>query len=72
MTCKFCGSQAHDRHHWPILASEGGTRTIPMCRRCHKVVHSASGHWQFWGKLGGSKTARLHPDVWKQNLKHQH
>lgn len=53
--CTFCGNAAHDEHHWPILESEGGTRTIPMCRTCHNRLHSALGHRQRWGHIGGKK-----------------
>jgi hypothetical protein len=36
--CFECGRPARHAHH-VVPASEGGTRTVPLCERCHGKVH---------------------------------
>ena len=36
--CFECGSEAQQYHH-VIPRSLGGTKTIPLCERCHGLVH---------------------------------
>lgn len=38
-TCYECGSAATVQHH-VVPVSLGGTRTLPLCRKCHGLVHS--------------------------------
>lgn len=38
MTCFECGSPADHEHH-VIPRSLGGTKTVPLCERCHGLVH---------------------------------
>jgi len=38
-TCFECGKSAHHAHH-VVPKSKGGTRTIPLCRKCHGKVHN--------------------------------
>lgn len=66
--CVFCGNPSYARHHYPVLKSEGGKRTIPVCRKCHTWIHSVSGHWAKFGKNGGLKTAS-NPINYRRNLK---
>lgn len=39
-TCFECGAAAEHNHH-VIPVSRGGTRTLPLCGRCHGLVHDA-------------------------------
>jgi HNH endonuclease len=36
--CFECGWPAHEDHH-VIPRSLGGTKTVPLCRACHGIVH---------------------------------
>lgn len=36
--CFECGKPAHHDHH-VVPRSRGGTRTVPLCERCHGLVH---------------------------------
>ena len=39
-TCFECDTTEHIHHHHVVPRSLGGTRTIPLCERCHGLVHS--------------------------------
>jgi hypothetical protein len=39
--CFECGSTADHDHH-VIPQSLGGTKTVPLCARCHSLVHASS------------------------------
>lgn len=41
-TCFECGELATEDHH-VIPESFGGTKTVPLCGRCHNLVHD--GNW---------------------------
>ncbi len=36
--CFECGEVATERHH-VIPRSKGGTKTVPLCQKCHGLVH---------------------------------
>lgn len=36
--CFECGSPSDHNHH-VVPKSKGGTRTVPLCERCHGLVH---------------------------------
>jgi hypothetical protein len=38
MKCFDCSSTAHHQHH-VVPKSRGGTRTVPLCAKCHGLVH---------------------------------
>jgi hypothetical protein len=38
MTCFECGAPSEHQHH-VVPRSLGGTRTIPLCGRCHGLIH---------------------------------
>jgi len=38
-TCFECGSEEDIHHHHVVPKSLGGTKTIPLCSRCHSLVH---------------------------------
>ena len=38
MVCFECGSAAAHEHH-VIPRAKGGQRTVPLCERCHGLVH---------------------------------
>ena len=40
MTCFECGETKNLQHHHVVPRSLGGTKTIPLCERCHGLVHS--------------------------------
>ena len=40
VTCFECDTTEHIHHHHVVPRSLGGTRTIPLCERCHGLVHS--------------------------------
>lgn len=40
--CFECGAPATERHH-VVPASLGGTKTIPLCGKCHAKVHEING-----------------------------
>lgn len=37
--CWECGTVGEVHHHHPVPKSRGGTRTIPLCLRCHGKAH---------------------------------
>lgn len=39
-TCWECGSLAYLHEHHVIPRSQGGTRTVALCEKCHGLVHS--------------------------------
>ena len=39
-TCFECGSEEDIHHHHVVPKSLGGTKTIPLCSKCHSLVHS--------------------------------
>ena len=39
--CFECGATKNLHHHHIIPRSQGGTKTIPLCTRCHGYVHDA-------------------------------
>jgi hypothetical protein len=43
--CFECGADA-EHHHHVIPQSLGGTRTVPLCARCHALAHGLDG--QTW------------------------
>ena len=43
--CFECGADA-EHHHHVIPRSLGGTRTVPLCARCHALAHGLDG--QTW------------------------
>jgi hypothetical protein len=40
MTCFECHATENLHHHHVVPRSLGGTKTIPLCERCHSLVHS--------------------------------
>jgi hypothetical protein len=40
MTCFECGATDNLHSHHVVPRSLGGTKTIPLCERCHGLVHS--------------------------------
>lgn len=40
MTCFECDATENLHHHHVVPRSLGGTKTIPLCERCHGLVHS--------------------------------
>ena len=40
MTCFECDATENLHHHHVVPRSLGGTKTIPLCERCHSLVHS--------------------------------
>ena len=36
--CFECEKQAHHNHH-VVPRSRGGRRTVPLCRKCHGLIH---------------------------------
>ena len=66
--CSDCGRKTTiELHHEPPRC-EGGTETIPLCRRCHMARHVRCNDFARWGQRGGQKTA-ANPANWKRNLK---
>ena len=55
--CFECGNEATENHH-VIPKSLGGTKTIPLCSRCHSKVHS----------LEKTRRADLSPELTKRGL----
>jgi len=41
--CFECGSTDDLQNHHIIPRSLGGTKTIPLCGKCHSIVHNSSG-----------------------------
>ncbi len=39
-TCFECGSEEDIHHHHVVPKSLGGTKTLPLCSKCHSLVHS--------------------------------
>lgn len=42
VACFECGAPAEHQHH-VIPQSRGGTQTVPLCVRCHDLVHDRAG-----------------------------
>jgi len=42
MNCFECGGP-HECDHHVIPQSLGGTKTVPLCERCHNMVHNKDG-----------------------------
>lgn len=40
LKCLYCGNQAEQRHHYLGYAPEHWFDVIPLCRVCHKMIHS--------------------------------
>ncbi len=40
MTCFECGATDNLHNHHVVPRSLGGTKTIPLCPKCHGLVHS--------------------------------
>jgi len=38
-TCFECGSKEDIHHHHVVPKSLGGTKTLPLCSKCHSLVH---------------------------------
>jgi 5-methylcytosine-specific restriction endonuclease McrA len=36
--CFECGEDAEQTHH-VVPMSQGGTKTVPLCKRCHTLAH---------------------------------
>ena len=51
MNCFECGDPAEHQHH-VVPRSLGGTRTVPLCERCHGLVHDR-------GMVGQARLTRL-------------
>lgn len=43
LLCFECGAPASHQHH-VVPKSVGGTRTVPLCERCHGLVHGRNMH----------------------------
>lgn len=43
LACFECGATAIEDHHI-IPESRGGTKTVPLCGRCHDLVHDRAGN----------------------------
>lgn len=54
--CFECGQPAQHRHH-VVPRSLGGTQTIPVCVRCHGLIHS--------------REALAHPELTRRALQHK-
>jgi len=54
--CFECGQPAQHRHH-VVPRSLGGTKTIPVCVRCHGLIHS--------------REALAHPELTRRALQHK-
>lgn len=59
MTCFECGDPAQNEHH-VVPRSLGGTRTVPLCERCHGLVHDRGmvGHARLTSVALQSKRAK--------------
>jgi hypothetical protein len=42
MRCFECGKQAKENHH-VVPEARGGTKTVPLCSRCHNLAHGFNG-----------------------------
>ena len=44
-TCEWCGKECYvlHKHHYPIKASDGGTKTVLICPNCHATYHAIMG-----------------------------
>jgi len=45
LKCAWCHSLTYslESHHYPILKSEGGLRTVDICANCHSEFHYLLG-----------------------------
>lgn len=43
-TCWECGAPPPLHHHHVVPRSRGGTRTVPLCERCHARAHHRAGN----------------------------
>jgi len=41
MTCFECGEEATELHH-VVPKSLGGTKTVPLCAKCHGLIHGVT------------------------------
>ena len=48
--CEWCGQESFilHSHHYPVLKSKGGTKTVNICPNCHSTYHYLIG-----GKTNG-------------------
>ena len=46
LICEWCGNESYvlHKHHYPILASDGGTDTVSICPNCHYAYHAIMGN----------------------------
>ena len=54
--CFECGQPAQHQHH-VVPRSLGGTKTVPVCVRCHGLIHS--------------REAMAHPELTRKALQHK-
>ena len=54
--CFECGEDAQHQHH-VVPRSLGGTKTVPVCVRCHGLIHS--------------REAMAHPELTRKALQHK-
>lgn len=45
LVCEWCGKQSYilQKHHFPILAKDGGTDIVNICPNCHFAYHKVLG-----------------------------
>lgn len=51
--CLFWGYNKFvlDKHHYPIRAKNGGTKTIDLCPNCHRAFHCLTGDFETTYKI---------------------
>lgn len=60
MKCFECGEDAEQTHH-VVPLSQGGTKTVPLCKRCHTLAHRNG-----MGQLGHIGIAR---STWQEEAR---
>lgn len=64
MLCFECGAEADHDHH-VVPESRGGTRTVPLCARCHGLAHHFKGNMSTGALIAaGIQAARRPGDPW--------
>ena len=54
-TCFECGSSKRLNNHHVVPKTLGGTKTIPLCEKCHGLVHGRKFNTKFLTKIAMSK-----------------
>lgn len=44
LPCHYCSSQAHEYHHYKGYDQEYWFDVVPVCRKCHKLIHNNQLH----------------------------